>query len=130
LSETWRRRLLYFAGAWNIVGAVGALVDPSGHFASMYTRALSLDDPLQGFFFRATWINVNAWGIGYLLAARLPAARVPILTAGAAGKLAYFGACVTLFRSGVGSPMLLAAGIFDVLFAGFFAYVVWSRRSA
>ena len=104
MSETWTKRALYFAGAWNVIGSAGAL---------------SLDDPLQAFFFRATWINVIAWGIGYILAGRHSAARGPVLIAGGAGKLAYFGACLALFLSGRGSTMLLAAGILDVIFAAF-----------
>jgi hypothetical protein len=127
VTETWTRRALYFAGAWNIIGGAGALADPARHFAQMYHGALSLDDPLQAFFFRATWINVIAWGIGYLLAGRYSAARVPVLAAGGAGKLAYFGACLALFASGSSGTMLLVAGIFDVIFAGFFAYVLWKR---
>ena len=77
MSETWRSRALYFAGAWNVIGGASALADPARHFAQMYSGALSLDDPLQAFFFRATWINVIAWGIGYILAGRHSAARGP-----------------------------------------------------
>lgn len=91
--------------------------------------SLTLGDPLQAFFFRATWINVVAWGFGYILAGRFPSARGPVLIAGGAGKLAYFGACVSLFSSGIGGTMLLLAGIFDVLFAAFFAYAVYASRS-
>jgi hypothetical protein len=72
----------------------------------MYSGGLALDDPLQMFFFRATWINVIGWGIGYVLAARLRVARVPVLAAGGLGKLAYFGACTELFMSGKGNTML------------------------
>ena len=129
MTETWQRRVLYFVGVWNILGGASALVDPTRHFAQLYSAGLSLGDPLQAFFFRATWINVIAWGVGYILAGRSPAARLPILTAGGAGKLAYFGACLALFFSGVGNAMLLAAGVVDVLFAGFFAYVLWIQRT-
>jgi hypothetical protein len=129
VSENWIRRVLYFAGTWNIIGGASALADPTRHFAQMYNGALSLDDPLQAFFFRATWINVIAWGIGYILAGRLPAAGGAVLAAGGAGKLAYFGACLAIFLSGRGGIMLLAAGILDVIFAAFFAYALWLRRS-
>lgn len=95
----------------------------------LYTAALSLDDPLQAFFFRATWINVTAWGVGYILAGRHPTARGPVLIAGAAGKLAYFGACLALFLSGSGNALLLAFGIVDVILAGFFVYVLWLQRA-
>ena len=129
VPESWNRRVLYLAGAWNVFGGTGALLDPTKHFAQLYSASLALDDPLQAFFFRATWINVIAWGIGYILAALNPSARLPILCAGGAGKLAYFGACVALYFSGVGNAILLAAGVVDVLFAGFFAHVVWPRRT-
>ena len=130
MSEAWIRRALYFAGAWNIIGGVTALADPARHFAQMYGGALSLDDPIQAFFFRATWINVIAWGIGYGLAGNRPSTREGVLIAGGSGKLAYFGACLALYFSGRGSTMLLAAGVFDMVCAAFFAYVVWVRGRA
>jgi len=111
------------------LGGVSALADPARHFAQLYNAALSLGDPLQAFFFRATWINVIAWGVGYILAGRHPAARGPVLIAGGAGKLAYFGACLALFFSGSGSTLLLASGMLDVIFAGFFVYVLWLQRT-
>ena len=129
MSEPWIRRVLYLVGAWNVLGGVSALADPTRHFGQLYATSLSLGDPLQAFFFRATWINVTAWGIGYILAGRHPGARGPVLIAGGAGKLVYFGACVMLFSSGAGSTMLLAAGVLDVLFAAFFAYAVHVSRT-
>jgi hypothetical protein len=123
----WRRRILYLAGSWNVAGGISALADPARHFAQLYTGALSLSDPVQAFFFRATWINVIAWGVGYILAGRYPDARLPVLLAGAMGKLAYFGACLSIFLSGGGTPMLLAAGLLDVISAAFFMYVIWVR---
>ena len=128
MNEPWRRRILYMAAAWNVLGGVSALVDPTRHFAQLYNAALSLGEPLQEFFFRATWINVIAWGIGYVLAGRSPAARLPILAAGGAGKVAYLGACLSLFVSGVGNAMLLSAGLIDLVFAACFASVLWSQR--
>jgi hypothetical protein len=130
VSEAWKRGGLYLASAGNVVGGLSALADPARHFAQLYTAALPLDDPLQAFFFRATWINVIAWGLGYILAAQHAAARPPVLLAGGAGKLAYFDACVVLYVSGAGGAMLLAAGVLDVIFAGFFAYVLWRSRPA
>jgi hypothetical protein len=127
VSELWIRRLLYLAGAWNIVGGVSALLDPAGHLAQ-YGGTFSMADPVQAFFFRATWINVIAWGVGYVLAARHSAARGPVLLSGGAGKLAYFVACVALYLTGQGSAVLLGAGIFDVICAAFFLYVVWRPR--
>jgi hypothetical protein len=108
---------------------LSAIADPTRHFAQLYDSALSLDDPVQAFFFRVTWINVIAWGVGYILAGRHPGARGPVLIAGGAGKLAYFAVCVALLLSGHGRTMLLAAGIIDVVFAGFFGYVVWLERT-
>lgn len=129
MSETWSRRLLYFAGAWNILGGAGALADPTRHIARFYGAALSVDEPLPAFFFRGVWINVIAWGVGYVLAARFPAGRAPILLAGAAGKLAYFAACVSLFSSGVGNGWVLASGVLDAAFAAFFLYVLRLQRT-
>ena len=128
MTDIWQQRALYVAGAWNIIGGAGALADPAGHFAQFYTTSLALEDPLQAFFFRTTWINAIAWGIGYTMAGRYADAQVPVLTAGGAGKLAYCGACVGLFVTGVGNRWLLATGIADVLFAALFAYVLMQRR--
>jgi hypothetical protein len=128
MTENWTKRILYFAGSWNVVGGVSALLSPEQHFAQMYVGALQLEDPLQAFFFRATWINVVAWGLGYILAAKLPTARQTILAAGGAGKLAYFVACLSLFRSGTGNEVLLAAGIFDVAFALVFVSMLWRKE--
>ena len=124
VNETWQRGALYVAGAWNIIGGAGALADPRGHFAQFYTTALSLQDPLQAFFFRTTWINAIAWGMAYALAGRFASARVPVLVAGGGGKVAYCGACVILFTSGVGNGWLLATGVADVLFAMLFAAIL------
>ena len=128
MNDALIRWTLYFAGAWNLIGGAAALADPARHFSQMYSGALSLDDPLQAFFYRATWINVMGWGIGYVLAGRLSSAQVPILAAGAAGKLAYFVACAALFMSGKGSTLLFAAGVIDVIVAAFFAYTIWPRQ--
>ena len=58
LSDVWQKRILIIAGLWNLLGA-SALFDPGKHFQQLYTTSLSLDDPLQLFFFRCTWINVK-----------------------------------------------------------------------
>ena len=127
MTEKWRRTGLYLAAAWNVVGALSALLDPAGHFAQLYTSGLTLADPVEAFFFRAVWINAIAWGTAYGLAAQSTPARVPILIAGGAGKLAYCGLCVVTFQEGGGTALLLAAGAIDLLFAAFFAYCVWNQ---
>src|SRR5262245_60590315 len=101
VNETWQRRALYVAGAWNIIGGASALANPDAHFAQFYTSALSLDNPLQAFFYRTTWINAIAWGVGYAMAGRFADARVPVLAAGGGGKEADCGACIGLLVSGV-----------------------------
>lgn len=123
MSEKLQKGFLYVAGGWNIIGGASALVDPAKHL-ELYKGTLSLGEPVQAFFFRATMINVMAWGLGYILAARHPLARAPILIAGGIGKLAYFGACLTLYMNG-GNRMLLAFGILDVVFAGAFFYIAF-----
>ena len=128
MTEAWTKRLLLAAAAWNILGGASALWDPAQHFAQLYTASLSLDDPLQLFFYRCTWINVIAWGVAYGLAAMLPSSRRVVLAAGAAGKSAYFLACAALFASGTGNGMLLAAGIVDVLRAALFVAALVSGR--
>jgi len=128
MTERWKQAVLYVAASWNVLGGVSALLDPASHFRQLYFGALRLDDPLQAFFFRAVWINVIAWGVGYALAARWPVARAPILVAGGLGKLAYFGACVALFAAGGGGTPLLTAGALDLAFAAMFASVLWLGR--
>ena len=129
MKEPWLRLGLLLAATLNVLGGAGALLDPAGHFATLYNAALSMDDPLQAFFYRATWINVMAWGIGYLLAAQHPGARLPILAAGGAGKALYFLALLALVLSGAGRPLLLVFGILDLLFAAFFAGILWRGRA-
>ena len=96
----------------------------------MYAATLALDQPLQLFFYRCTWINVIAWGIGYVIAAFIPATRTAVLVAGGVGKLAYFVASVALFASGVGSGSVLTAGLVDVAFAVLFAITLLAERRA
>ena len=86
MNETTQRWALYLSGAWNIIGGASALANPDAHFAQFYTTRLSLDDPLQAFFFRTTWINAIAWGVGYTMAGRFANARVPVLAAGGIGS--------------------------------------------
>lgn len=127
MTETWQQRALYMSGAWNIIGGASALANPDAHFAQFYTTALSLDDPLQAFFFRTTWINAIAWGMAYTMAGRFAFARLPVLAAGGSGKVAYCGACLGLVATGVGNSWLLATGIGDVLFAALFVVILTSR---
>jgi hypothetical protein len=127
MNETLKRILLYAAGAWNVVGAASALLDPAAHFALIHGAALTLTDPVQTFFYRVTWINAIAWGVGYILAARSARDRGPILVAGGAGKLAYFGVCLQAFLAGSGTSMLLGTGLVDFVFAAAFIYLVWTR---
>ena len=123
--------LLVVAAAWNILGGGSALLDSAGHFAQLYTASLSLADPLQLFFYRCTWINVVAWGVAYAIAAGLPESRKAVLIAGAFGKTVYFAACLSLYMSGVGKGILLAAGVADVVLALLFVVaLVTPRRPA
>ena len=128
MNDFWQRRLLIVAAGWNVLGGSSALFDPARHFAQLFTESLSLGDPLQAFFFRCTWINVIAWGAAYLLAAFWQGSRMAVLLAGGAGKVAYCGACVALYSTGVGKPMLLAAGIVDLVLAALFAVALLSHR--
>jgi hypothetical protein len=128
MNENWSKRFLFFAAAWNLFGGATALLDPAQHFAQMYTSALSLDDPMQLYFYRCTWINVMAWGVGYALAAIYPHARLPLLAAGAAGKLFYCFACLALYATGAGRSVLAVTGLVDLLFAALFALVLVSGQ--
>ena len=125
MSESWQKRLLIAAAAWNFLGGASSLLDPASHFAQMYSGALDLGDPVQRFFFQSVWIAVIAWGAAYLAAAFSPAARKAVLTAGAAGKLAFFAACVALYVEGAAKPALLfVAGAGDLGIAILFLLVL------
>jgi len=130
MNEFWQKRILIVAAAWNVFGGTGALLNPANHFGSLYAGALSLQDPLQLFFYRCTWINVIAWGGAYLLAAFLPATRRAVLIAGGAGKLVYFLATVSLYSSGIGKTGILAAGLVDLCLAVLFAAAAFAPRRA
>ena len=128
MDERWQKRILILAAAWNLIGGASALFDPAQHFAQLYTTSLSLDDPLQLFFWRCTWINAIAWGAAYLIAAFMPGARAPVLIAGGAGKIVYAVACFALYASGVGKSGLRFAGVVDLVLAALFVAMILSRR--
>jgi len=128
MPNLWIKRALWLAALWNMAGGASALLDPAGHFALLYRDSLALEQPLQLFFYQCTWINVIAWGIAYLLAARLPASRIAIMAAGGAGKLVYFAASLQLFLSGIGTSMLLASGMLDLALALVFAMAIITLR--
>ena len=130
MNRPWQKRLLLVAATWNLLGGASALFDPAQHFAQMYSASLSLNEPLQLFFYRGVWINVIAWGIAYLVAAMLANSRMSVLAAGGAGKAMYFGGCVALFNSGVGNGLLLATGVVDLVFAALFVLAILPRRRA
>lgn len=125
MKRNWPKWLLLIAAGWNVLGGASALLNPAQHFAQMYTGSLSLDDPLQLFFYRGVWINVIAWGIAYLVAAMLPRSRTSVLVAGATGKFGYFLACWLLFSSGVGQVLVIAAGVVDLGFVALFTLAIW-----
>lgn len=126
MSRQWITRWLLLAALWNVLGGASALLDPAQHFAQLYTSTLALDDPMQLFFYRCTWINVIAWGLAYALAAVLAESRRAVLMAGAVGKSAYFAASVAVYLGGAGSKPLLAAGAVDLLLAAVFVVAFFS----
>lgn len=129
MKQSWTKWLLLIAAGWNVFGGTSALLDPAQHFAQMYTSSLSLDDPLQLFFYRGVWINVIAWGIAYFVAAMLPTARIAVLVAGAVGKSAYFFSCLLFFTSGVGQTLVWVTGGVDLIFAALFATAIFRART-
>ena len=126
MSDTFQKRVLLVAAAWNILGGVGALLDPSHHFAQMYRGSLQLDDPVQMFFFRTVWIAVMAWGLAYLAAALRRPARAVVQLTGSAGKIAYAAAATALVLEGAGAPALLLVALADAFFAALFIAGAWS----
>lgn len=128
MSPIWQTRFLYFAAVCTIVTAASTLLGPANHIAQFYEHPFDLENPIVSFYFHLTWFMVLAWGIGYLLAARYEDARKPILSAGAFGKVGFFVLGLILFLQGHGKPMLVAAGVFDLLFAGGFLYVLRSAE--
>ena len=128
MSELWQKRILVVAAAWNVLGGIGAVLDPSQHFAQMYRGSLNLGDPVQLHFYQTVWIAVIAWGFAYLGAAVQPASRPVVLLAGGGGKLAYSAVCAALFLQGAGTAALLAVGIVDLIFAGIFVLAAVGRE--
>jgi hypothetical protein len=128
MNETWTRRLLTGAAAWNLIGGITSLLDPAGHYAQMYTTAPPAGDALSSYFYQCTWINVIAWGLAYLHAAFSPQSRLSVLAAGGIGKAMYFVACATLVLSGAGKPLVLLFGLGDLAMAVLFACAYFSQR--
>jgi len=126
MNSTWTQRLLLFAAAWNIIGALASMADPAHHFAQTMTVAAPLDNAVLMYFYWCTWINVLAWGVAYGLAACMPGAHVAVLAAGSAGKAGYFMATAALVAADVGKPVMLIAGIGDLVMALLFAWALLS----
>ena len=125
MSETWARRLLILSALWSFVGAISALAAPARHFDLLYNSSLALDQPLESFFYRCTWISVLGWGGTYLLAGLIPASRKSVLIPGGLGKVAFFFACLTLHSSGVGKTAILVAGSVDLALAVVFGVILF-----
>lgn len=128
MKTTWQGNLLWFAAAWNVLGGVTALANPGGHYAAMFSTPAPADS-VQQFLYRCVWINVIAWGVGYAIAARVPAARLAVLAAGAAGKTAYALAALAVAGAGTGTAMLALAGVADLVFAGCFVLALRTGAS-
>jgi hypothetical protein len=128
VSETWSRKVLYLAGASNIIG--GASHSPIRHDISGKCIAVPCHSTTR--FKRSSFGPPGLTSLHGALATSWPdGLALPggaVLVAGGAGKLAYFGASLPIFLSGRGRTMLLATGILDVIFAAFFAHVLWLRR--
>ena len=118
-----KRWILAAIGAWTALAGASALLDPAGHLA-LYAGDLDLRDPMAAFFFRATWIQVTSWGLGYLLAAYRPQAAGPVLLAGAVGKTLYFVTVLLAYQDAVASSTLLGFAMLDLVFAAYFVHFV------
>ncbi|MDM4765905.1 hypothetical protein [Pelomonas sp. SE-A7] len=129
MNESWIKRLLLVAAAWNITGGASSLLAPANHFEQMYSVAPAANDALLNYFYQCTWINVLAWGLAYLLAALWRPSRPAVLVAGGIGKAVYFLACVGLYLSGAGKPLVMVFGVGDLLMAALFGWALLSTRS-
>jgi hypothetical protein len=122
-APKWQKPALYAVGAWTAFGGISALADPGGHWATFF------GGPAPGPAIVAiAYAQLLAWGVGYALAAHEPAARGPMLAAGAVGKALYAAITIGAFASGAGTSALLATGIGDIAIAALFAWLVWGDR--
>jgi hypothetical protein len=120
----WQRVALYIVGAWTAFGGISALLDPRAHGETFFGDASIADSGGAQILFSIAYAQLIAWGAGYVLAARKPAMSVPMLAAGALGKLGYFALTVLAYERGSGTAALLATGIGDLAIASFFAFLI------
>lgn len=108
MGESWQRRVLFAAAAWNAIGGGLALAAAPG---------------------QAAWIAVMFWAPAYVGAALVPAARAVVVLAGGAGKLAYLAYCLALYRAGSMEAATLAASSLDLVFVALFAVIAFAPQA-
>lgn len=79
-------------------------------------------------FFYGFLASTVAWQVGYLVIGRDPARFRPFMLIGAAGKVIYFGACVTLFLAGRVQPLAPLVTAPDLLLAALYV-IAWVRTA-
>ena len=104
-SKFWKI-VFIIAGIYTAGGVLPGIIDPSQAFTNM-TGAVT-DDYYTLFWFRAGWLTVFAFGVGYFLVSRNPSRHPGIVIAGGLGKL-FFAVHVLLnYGSGKFTVMTLA----------------------
>mgnify|MGYP000152981772 CR=1 FL=1 len=95
-------------------GVLQGIINPGSAFTLM--TGATTDDYYTLFFFRAGWLTVFAFGVGYFLVSRNPSRYPGVVVAGGLGKL-FFAVHVFLnYASGKFTVMTLAAAVGDVVF--------------
>ena len=127
-SRFWRIVFL-LAGLYTAGGVLPGIISPqqgllafADHYAPTYFTL---------FFFRALWITVFVFGIGYLIVAWKPSNHVGIVILGFLGKLLFAANVLIQVSKGLLGKAPMAAAIVDMVFVilfGLFILFYYSNR--
>ncbi|UCD84282.1 MAG: hypothetical protein JSU92_13550 [Deltaproteobacteria bacterium] len=124
---SWRK-FFFVAAAWNLIGAVPALVSPRLNLRLFY--AVITDNYITLFLNRGLWWAILVFGIGYLIIASDPGKHLGIVIMGIIGKTIVAGHWLYLFSIDRATALAVFAVLGDSIFTLFFLlYLIQGPRS-
>ena len=119
--------MLRLAALWNFIGTGGALFFVDLHFTTFY----AVDVPQTAgvmLVHRTLWLIVGVLGLCYGIAASSLRYRDGILLVGTIGKTMVFVVWTVAVVQGVGTPLMFAGGAGDLVWAGYFVWLLRRPR--
>jgi hypothetical protein len=108
------RPLLLATGAWTLLGALPALVDPARAYRRFHAGKPSEDELL---LFRGSSGQTFLFAVGYLMAAAAPRRHALVVALGGTGKAVYAARLLHEVREHRAGPLAMVAAIGDLAFA-------------